>query len=69
VIAQPSGVFALVGQALALKKIVEDKIVKGDVKIEPANNMNIAPTTYVYSSRPTIYTCAHPSSLFVVLSI
>ena len=67
--AQPSGVLALVGQALALKKIVEDKIAKGDVKIERASNMNIAPTTYVSSSRPTIYTCAHPSSLFAVLSI
>jgi hypothetical protein len=30
-----------VGQALALKKIVEDKIAKGEVKIEPASNMNI----------------------------
>jgi len=30
VTAQPSGVLALVGQALALKKIVEDKIAKGD---------------------------------------
>ena len=68
-IAQPSGVLALVGQALSLKKIVEDKMAKFDVKIEPASNMNIAPTTYVSSSRPTIYTCAHPSSLFAVLSI
>ena len=67
--AQPSGVLALVGRALALKKIVEDKIAKGDVKIERASNMNIAPTTYVSSSRPTIYTCAHPSFLFAVLSI
>ena len=67
--AQPSGVLALVGQALALKKIVEDKIAKGDVKIEPASNTNIVPTTYVSISRPTIYTCAHPSSLFAVLSI
>ena len=48
---------------------MEDKIAKGDVKIEPASNMNIAPTTYVSSSRETIYTCAHPSSLFAVLSI
>jgi hypothetical protein len=48
-----------VGQALALKKIVQDKIAKGEVKIEPASNKNIASTTYVSSSRPTIYTCAH----------
>jgi hypothetical protein len=69
VTAQPSGVLTLVGQAMVLKKIVEDKIAKDDVKIEPASNMNIAPTTYVSISRPTIYTCAHPGSLFAALCI
>jgi len=51
--------FVPVGQALALKNIVRDKIAKVEVKIESASNVNIALTTYVSCSRPTIHTCAH----------
>ena len=51
--------FVPVGQALALKNIVRDKIAKVEVKIEYASNVNIALTTYVSCSRPTIHTCAH----------
>jgi hypothetical protein len=48
-----------VGQALPLKNTMGDKITKDEAKIESASNMNIALTTNVSCSRPTIHICTH----------